>query len=342
MLVGHDAVVARLARAVAQGTLGHAYLVTGAEHSGKTTLAQALVQALNCAADEVPCGECSACRRIIAGTHPDVHVISLDSAADEEGSKRSEIGIKQVRDEVRHWAQLAPFEGRQRVFIINGAEMLSGEAANCLLKTLEEPQAQILFLLLTADVSRLPETVVSRCQRIDLRPVAAETIEQALLERGVEPSKARLFSRLSHGRPGQALDAASSEEFLEDRAGRLELFFEMAEGGLERRFEYSAELASRFSKKRAEVRETLDEWLELWRDLLLLKAGADESVVNLDYMERLQSMAHGFNIKEIRAAINAISQAQRHLRRNVGARLALDVMMLDIPRARAARIAAGG
>jgi DNA polymerase III subunit delta' len=331
-VVGHASAVARFQRALAKGNLGHAYLITGPEHSGKTHLALLLAQALNCAADSAPCMTCSACERIAGGNHPDVRVISLTSAsAEEDGKQRAEISIKQVRDDIQHWASLPPFEGKRRVFIISGAEMLSEEAANCLLKTLEEPQAGVLFVLITSDPSRLPETVVSRCQRVDLRPVSADAIQKTLVERGLSPEKAKLISRLSHGRPGWALEAASGEKVLEARDERIESLLEATESGIEKRFEHSSDLAGRFAKNRGLVLETLDEWAGLWRDMLLLKSGLVENITNLDYRQRLQSLADGFNIKDIRDAVAAITKAHRQLRRNANARLALDVMMLDMP-----------
>ena len=303
------------------------------------TLAIKLAQALTCRAAEPPCGLCSQCQRIAAAAHPDVQVVALGSASsDDDTRSRTEISIKQVRDDIQHWASLPAFEGGYRVFIIGDAELLSSEAANCLLKTLEEPQDKVLFLLLTSEPARLPETVISRCQRLDLKPVAAQKIEAALLADGASAEKARLLSRLCHGRPGWALSAASDENLLERRAERIERLIDIIEGNLETRFEYAAELSTRFSQKRVEVQETLDEWLDFWRDLLLVKAGIEETVTNLDYTDRLQSQAAGFNINDIRGGIAAITAAQKQLRQNASPRLVLEVLMLDMPVAQIKRV----
>jgi DNA polymerase-3 subunit delta' len=296
------------------------------------TLALTLAQALNCRASQPPCGVCSQCQRIAAASHADVQVVALGSASsDDDARSRTEISIKQVRDDIQHWANLPPFEGGYRVFIIGETELLSSEAANCLLKTLEEPQERVLFILLTSEPARLPETVISRCQRLDLKPVAAEKIEGALLARGDSAGKARLLGRLCRGRPGWAISAAADESLLERRAERIDRFIDVMEGDLEVRFEYAAELASRFSQKRAEVQETLEEWVGFWRDMLLVKAGLSGSVTNLDYAARLQSLADGFNIKQIRSAISAIALARKQLRQNASPRLVLEVLMLDMP-----------
>ena len=331
-VVGHEPAVARLKRSLEKGKLGHAYLVRGPPSVGKMTLALTLAQALNCDALEAPCGVCSPCQRIAASSHPDVQVVALGSASsDEDARSRTEISIKQVRDDIQHWASLPPFEGGYRIFIIGEAELLSPEAANCLLKTLEEPQEKVLFILLTSEPARLPETVISRCQRLDLKPVAAEKIEGELLKQGASAEKARLLGRLCRGRPGWALGAMADESLLERRAERIERFIDIIEGDLEARFEYAGELASRFSQKRVEVQETLEEWVDFWRDLLLVKAGLPEAVTNLDYAGRLQTLTDGFNIRQIRAAISAIVLSRKQLRQNASPRLVLEVLMLDMP-----------
>jgi DNA polymerase-3 subunit delta' len=261
-----------------------------------------------------------------------VQVVALGSASpDDDARSRTEISIKQVRDDIQHWANLPPFEGGYRVFVIGEAELLSPEAANCLLKTLEEPQDRVLFILLTSEPARLPETVISRCQRLDLKAVAAEKIEAPLLKQGASPEKARLLSRLCRGRPGWALSAAADEALLERRAERIERFMDVIEGNLEIRFEYAGELSNRFSQKRAEVQETLEDWVGLWRDMLLVKAGLAEAVTNLDYVSRLQSLADGFNIRQVRSAISAIALARKQLRQNASPRLVLEVLLLDMP-----------
>jgi len=139
-VVGHEETVALLDRSLRNGRLAHAYLFVGPRHVGKMRLAIELAKALNCHHEERPCGVCTQCERIEGLKHADVQVIGVDGT--------TEIGIDQMR-EMQHCASLKPFEGRHRVFIIDGVEHLSREAANCLLKTLEEPPADVQLVLLS-------------------------------------------------------------------------------------------------------------------------------------------------------------------------------------------------
>jgi DNA polymerase-3 subunit delta' len=197
-------------------------------------------------------------------------------------------------------------------------------------------------MLLTGEPGKLPETVISRCQRLDLKPVAAETVEKALVERGAAPEKARLLGRLCRGCPGRALDALEDETLLEKRAERIDRLIDLIGGDMEIRFEYAGELAALFSQKRAEVQDILDEWVDFWRDMLLVKAGQPEMVINLDYVERLQMLSDGFNIKSIRSGISAIMAAQKQLRQNASPRLVLEILMLDMPAVQNKRVESGG
>jgi len=177
-----------LQQSLERKAVAHAYLLVGPSHVGKMTLALDLARALNCEAAEPPCGVCDSCQKIGAAKHADVQIIGLPGDGDSAGTKsRAEIGIDRVR-QMQHSASLPPFEGRYKVFIIDGAELLSHEAANCLLKTLEEPAEKVIFILLTTNERLLLATVISRCQRLELPPLPAAEVEAALNSRwDVEP-----------------------------------------------------------------------------------------------------------------------------------------------------------
>lgn len=328
-VIGQTRVVSLIQNSLESGTLAHAYLFVGPDHVGKMTLAVNLAQALNCEAAEPPCLECSSCMKIAAGSHADVQVIGL--ARNDDMAEAKLIGIDQIK-EIQHSANLPPFEGKHKAFIIDNAELLSIEAANCLLKTLEEPVDKVTFILLTESDRLLPATVVSRCQRLELTPLSIAEESSALVDRlGIEPERARLLARLSHGCPGWALSVAGDESLLQQRSHELDRLLEIIKAGYEERFAYVAQLAAQFNQNRGAVYDMLDLWLDYWRDLMLVKLGNHDIITNIDRKDELSKMASGYRLAQIKAFIESIKSAAEQLRQNVNARLALEVLMLDIP-----------
>jgi DNA polymerase-3 subunit delta' len=328
-VIGQTRAVSLLQHGLESGKLAHAYLFVGPAHVGKMTLAINLAQALNCEAAERPCLECVSCQKIAAGSHADVQIIGL--TRNEDTAEAKLIGIDQIK-EIQHSANLPPFEGKHKVFIIDTAELLSIEAANCLLKTLEEPVAKITFILLTINEKLLPATVVSRCQRLELPPLSIAEETSALADRwGIEAERARLLAGLSHGCPGWALAANGDEKLLQQREEGLNRLLDIVRADYEERFTYVAQLAARFSQNRGAVYDILDLWLDYWRDLMLVKLGCHDMITNVDRKDELVDMAGGYRLARIKAFIESIGSATEQLRQNVNTRLALEVMMLDIP-----------
>ncbi len=328
-VVGQDRVVSLLQRSLEKESLAHAYLLIGPPHVGKMTLALNLAQALNCEAAERPCGECVPCQKIASANHADVQVIGLTQ--DENSAEAKLISTDQIK-EMQHSTSLPPFEGKCKVFIIEDAELLSIEAANRMLKTLEEPTDKVVFILLTMNDRHLPQTVVSRCQRLELAPLAATEVEAALNSRwGIEPEKAKLLARLSHGCLGWALSAAFEDSLLQQRAEKLERLLEIIKADYEERFAYANQLATQFTQNRGSVQEVLDWWLDWWRDLMLVKIGCRDIITNVDRLDTLVEMAKGYRLAQIREFINSIQAAGKQLRQNANPRLVLEVLMLDMP-----------
>ena len=332
-VVGQTRVVSLLQRSLERGSLAHAYLFVGPRQVGKMTLALNLAQALNCEAAEPPCGECLSCQKIASAKHADVQIIGLTTDGDSvEAKSRAEISIDQIR-QMQHSASLPPFEGIYKVFIIDGAEQLSSEAANCLLKTLEEPVGKVIFILLTTNDKLLPATVISRCQRLELPPLAVTEVEVALNSGwDIEPQRAKLLARLSHGCLGWALSAALDDSLLQQRAEGRQRLLDIINADYEESFAYAAELAAQFSQRRRSVQEVLDLWLEWWRDLLLVKVGCKEAITNVDLEATLIDRARGYKLAQIKAFINSLQAAGEQLRQNANPQLALEVLMLSMPR----------
>ncbi|MFC1860201.1 ATP-binding protein [Chloroflexota bacterium] len=331
-VVGQNRAVSLLKQSLEKKVVAHAYLFVGPPHVGKMTLALNLAQSLNCEATDPPCGECPSCQKIASAKHADIQIIGLADGNSTEAKPRAEISIDQVR-EMQHSACLPPFEGRYKVFIIDGAEQLSNEAANCLLKTLEEPVSKAIFILLATNDKLLPDTVISRCQRLELSPPPVTEVEAALTSHwDIEPQRAKLLSRLSHGRLGWALSATRDESLLLQRANTRQRLLDIINADYEECFVYAAELATRFSQQRGAVHEVLALWLDWWRDLLLIKVGCNEAITNVDLETTLVDNSGGYNLAQIKAFINSIQAAGEQLRQNANPQLVLEVLMLNIPR----------
>jgi len=323
-IVGHEKAVGLLERSLKGGKLSHAYLFVGPRHVGKMTLALNLAQALNCLADEKPCGQCRQCLRIATTKHTNVQVISLNG--------KTEVGIDRIR-EMQHLSSLKPGEGRHWVFIIDGAEHLSHEASNSLLKTLEEPPPDVQLVLLAINERLLLPTVLSRCQKLELKPLPTAIVEQALIHRwGVPPEQAGVLTRLSRGCLGWAVAAISDDGLLSERQQRLTMLRHLASVGRDERFAYAAELASQFGRDRASVQEVLQLWLDWWRDLMLTRGGCGNFAANVDQEAALYTDAQGYALTQIKDFMQSLQRAKEQLDYNANPRLVLEVLMLSIPR----------
>ena len=330
-LIGQEKAVAWLEQSLKRGRVSHAYLFLGLPHVGKTSLAICLAQALNCQDPASPCGQCPSCRRIAAGKHADVQIIKLLKDP-KDGKDAQEISIDQIKDLQQH-ANLPPYEGSYKVFIITEAESLSPEASNRLLKTLEEPPPHIVIILLASAEERLLPTVVSRCHRLELRPVPAKQLEKALVEReGMEVDLAKRLAHLATGCPGLVLSPETRKNLLDERPRRLADLLNLDGAGNVERFKFAAGLAERFSKQRPQVEDELKLWLGWWRDLLLTKAELKDSVVNIDMGTELEGRVQMLSLSQISGFLSSLGQAVRQLEQNANPRLVLEVLMLNLPR----------
>jgi DNA polymerase-3 subunit delta' len=318
-IIGHDWAVDLLRQSLAADRLAHAYLISGPPQIGKTRLARALAQAVNCAQPDPPCGQCASCVKIARDTHPDVQVIVGKGAG-------NSIKIEQIRALQRE-AILAPYEGRHRVIILRQADLATLEAANSLLKTLEEPPPHVLLVLTAVQAEALPATVVSRCQRVELHPLSSLAIEKALLEKGVPPSKAHLLARLAGGRIGWAFTASEDDAVLQQRQQQLDQLVALLSAGRVERLDF----AWKASRDPIAAREELELWTGWWHDLLLLSGQGQKYVLNTDRMDELQSWVRHSSLAQVGAVIEALRSTVSQLDANVNARLAIEGLMLKLP-----------
>jgi DNA polymerase-3 subunit delta' len=324
-IFGQTKAVDLLKSGVEQDRLSHAYLFVGPKHIGKGTLALKLAQAVNCPEEDLPCGICASCSRIASGANPDVQTICLAPGA-------KEIGIDQIR-EAQHTASLKPYESKFRVFVIDGADRLSTEASNCLLKTLEEPPDSVLLILAAEHKGQILPTILSRCQMVELHPVAAAVIEKGLVEKWeVDEGKAKQLSRFCNGSIGWALMAYDDESITAGRSEIIDKIIELGAAPITDRFAYAAELATLFGQDKDAVFESLYLWIGWWHDILLVKHDCKDLVVNIDRIDGLKKLAVQYDADQIAGCAKSLNSAVYNLRRNANPRLVLEVLMLNIPK----------
>ena len=322
LVIGHEWAVELLKRGLAMDHLSHAYLFVGPPQVGKTSLAFYLAYALNCLDPETkPCGSCGACRKIAKGLHPDVRVI------DEPGSS---VKIDQIR-ELQREMSLSPFEGRWRVYILCNFQQATSEAANCLLKTLEEPPPKVALILTATQAEMLLPTIVSRCQVFNLRPLPISQVQQALQAHwGIGTRQANLLARLSEGRIGWAIEASNNDTLLRNR----EKYFVALEQALRQERTARMRLAQQLSQNPLALPDVFDSWQSWWRDLLLAKSGNVHALTNADREQTVLNEAQHYTLGEILFCLRAVQHAAQQVEQNVNPRLALEVLLLRMPRYR--------
>jgi len=321
-VIGHDRAIAGLETAMRSAHLPHALLFTGREGTGKTTLALELAKALNCTGDDPPCQSCLHCRQITGGAHPDVTVVERPEGKDS-------IVIQQVR-ELREAAALRPFQGRQKVYIVAGAGALTAQAADALLKTLEEPQPQVTIILTASEAEALPSTVVSRCRLMILGGVETHAIAAMLTERGVSSGTADDLARLARGSVGWALQALKQPKLVAQREDLVRRASRLLDLGLDERLQLAEELVAD-RKDRAAVRRNVEILVLLAHDMLLAREGLPPRMVSAAQEPALTASARRCSLSQLRGYLKSLGTAMERIDQNVDPRLALEAVMVGLP-----------
>ncbi len=350
-----------LARAVATGRTSHAYLFVGAPGSGKLDAAWALAQALLC--DEGGCGACDACVRVARHTHPDVHLFQPESATG--------YLIAQVRDLLEDVA-LAPIRGARKVYIIDRAEQLRSNSANALLKTLEEPPAHTTFILLGTSTDVMLSTIVSRCQCVPFRMLSTDESAEAVAHAtGLAPARCRMAVAVA-GSPARAIEFLKSAERQEARRQMLRAVDALPHADeadillsakdlmgairapladvkstqqavLERDADYLSRGALKqleernkrelTARERSGIMEALASVRVLLRDVLMSLEGVADGVVDEDAADIVARLAAVTTTSGVVCALDAVSDAERRIARNITPQLTIEVMLFDIRKA---------
>ena len=345
-VVGQDMVKSILSRAAREDRVAPAYLLSGTRGVGKTTIARIFAKALNCehAPTGEPCNECEACRRITQGNFVDV--VEIDGA-----SNRGIDDIRRLRDAVGY----APLEGRYKVFIIDEAHMLTKEAFNALLKTLEEPPARVTFIMATTEQHKFPVTIVSRCQHFVFRQIPEATLEAHICDilqregRPFEKEAAHLIARRAAGSvrdsmsllgqvlalgcaPDEPLTAKQAREVL-GLAGQ-EVMDRLLDALAGQDAAAIAVLVRELLAQGADMGFFLRELCGLWRNLFLIKQAGRDAAKELDMpeseQERLLSMASRFSLTYIHAAWQMTLDSQRRILTSLEPSAGLELLLLNL------------
>jgi DNA polymerase III subunit delta' len=323
-LLGHQWAVNLLREHIVKDRVRHAYLFTGPRGVGRRTLALRYSQALICPQPTSPgvaCQSCSTCQRIAKSAHPDLVVVQAEA----EGGNMK---VDQIR-ELQRTLSLSPYEASYKIALLLRFEEANPNAANALLKSLEEPPRRVLLFLTAESGDNLLPTIVSRCEVIRLAPLSLDVICEGLQERlGLPFEQARLLAHLSNGRYGYAVRLYQEPEQLEKRQVLLDDLYNLHQSNRINRFSYAEAL----SKDKENIRQALLVWLSLYRDVMLRTAGASTALTNLDRIEQIENMASKMKLEKVHGFIIALERTLGLLDRNVNPRLAVEVLMLDLPR----------
>ena len=312
-IIGHQQIVEQLQRTVASDRIAGAYLFVGPVGVGKETVARYFAQLIFCQQNtqsHIVCGTCLPCRKVDSGNHPDLQFIRPDGSL---------LRIGQIR-ELQKQIIYEPLEASRKVYILTDVERMNAEAENCLLKTLEEPPAASVLILLTSNIQTLLPTTRSRCQILQFHPMLTQELAEVLTDRfSVLPNQATTLAIASGGAIGKALTQLEKGSMFTEKVPEI-----LKEMDLLAAFKLAEDLK--------DSPETLDDLVIWYRDLLFLQQGAPTELVTHIYaLEELQSLVPRYSRLRIQQAIQTIFNTKSLIENtNTNATLALEVMCLKL------------
>jgi DNA polymerase III subunit delta' len=316
-IIGNSQTITHLKVLIAEKTMPHALLFVGSEGIGKFLTATKTAAALFCEGEQKPCGRCKACEQLLAKNHPDLFVLEPDGQT---------IKIEQVRTLQSNIA-LAPYMANQRVVIIDKADSMTLQSANSLLKTLEEPTGNVVFILIAVSRQKLLDTILSRCMVIDFKPIDREVLAEALVEKEIEPAVAKVIARLAEGSFGKALRLLEQDGLqMRDRA--LRVLEQLGSCDMDVVWRESSELSE---LDRTKLFEVLLDLNLLFRDILIMHSdGSSELIYNIDIAAELASQIEHWSVRKLICAMGELANTQQMLKANVNAKLAVEQLFIKL------------
>ena len=320
-IVGHEEVIQHLQNAIRLGKVSHAYILSGEKGSGKKLLANTFAMALQCEKKGVdPCQECRSCKKAMSRNHPDIIYTTHE--------KPNSIGIEDIRTQLIEDVMIKPYCSSYKIYIIDEAEKLTLQAQNALLKTIEEPPAYAVILLLTSNMETFLPTITSRCVKLNLRPVQESMVKDYLMEKMHLPDyQAQMDAAFSQGNIGKARQMAESDEF--------NLMTEQALRILKKSNELELYEMVEMIKELSAEKQNIDEYLDLFamwfRDVLFFKATKEvDGLMFKDQLNYIKERAKNSSYEGIEKIIDAIGTAKDRLHANVNFDLVMELLFLTI------------
>lgn len=322
-IIGHKQVITQLCLMQQEDRIPHAMLFCGTDGVGKSLVAEALAAAILCHAPvhNQACGHCKACRALAAGTHPDFFQIQPESETKAAPAIRIE-AVRKLQEEIAR----IPLLSERRVVIMQEADKMNEAAANCLLKTIEEPSGQIVFILLTSRPSALLDTIISRCMRVEFGILQPEELVAILHQQGIEEPLAGKLASIADGSVSKAL-AMQDEELLNLQTQAFDLASVAGTLGVEQLLQLAKEMSNH-------SRERLIQWLGflamIYRDLLMLYSGSGLPLYNQSDIDRLSSLLNKYHQQELLQLLQLVQDYQKRLGSNVNTQLCLEGFLIRI------------
>lgn len=320
-ILGHEQIITHLQNAIEEDKVSHAYIFNGPEASGKMMLAEAFAMALQCEGEgKRPCLECRSCRQAADHNQPDIIYVSHE--------KPNTIGVDDIRTQINNDIDIKPYSSRYKVYIVDEAQKMNQQAQNALLKTIEEPPAYAIILLLTTNADSFLQTILSRCITLNLKAVKEDKIKEYLMKHYQIPDyQADICAAFSQGNVGKAIQLASSEEFGELKASVLQLMKRLEDIDL---YEMTGAV-----KQIAEYKLSVNDYFDLmmiwFRDVLYLKATNDvDGLIFKDEVYDIKKQAAKRSYQGIETILEALEKAKIRLNANVNFDLVIELLLLTI------------
>lgn len=320
-IIGHEKIIEYFKNAITMDKVSHAYILNGAEKSGKMMLAEAFAATLQCEKGGIsPCGECHSCKQAAGRNQPDIIYVTHE--------KPNTLGVEDIRKQLNDDIVLKPYSSKYKIYIIDEAEKMNVQAQNALLKTIEEPPAYAIILLLTTNADTFLPTILSRCVRLDLKAVADEKLRKFLMEEKQVPDyQADICVAFAQGNVGKAIQLAGSENFNEMKNSALQLIKRLKEIDL---YEMT-QAVKQIAEYKLEINDYFDLMMIWYRDVLLYKATADANrLIFQDEIYNIKKEASKSSYEGIERILAALEKAKQRLRANVNFELVMELLLLTI------------